>query len=135
VGDNGRVSNTERPDSQSDAEVTIRRAPKFGIFIVGGVVVGLVVTLVVVALTNDRATDADVTKITGVAVTQDVGFWGTVGYLCLFGVPAGLVVGALVAVVLDRVLARRAARLTAERYDVVPETETVDGEIDADDQR
>ncbi|ROP65006.1 hypothetical protein EDF24_1169 [Curtobacterium sp. PhB130] len=106
--------------SSSD-EVTIRRAPKFGVFIVGGAVLGFVVTVIVIALTLnlDRGDQ-----------TETVGFSGLVGYFGLWGVAIGGFVGAVVAIVLDRVFARRAARLTAERVAVDMPPETVDGEIE-----
>jgi len=124
------VSNTDRPDDapvpepatvSSSDEVTIRRAPKFGVFIVGGAVLGFVVTVIVIALTLnlDRGDQ-----------TETVGFSGLVGYFGLWGVAIGGFVGAVVAIVLDRVFARRAARLTAERVAVDMPPETVDGEIE-----
>ncbi|MEK6312326.1 MULTISPECIES: hypothetical protein [Curtobacterium] len=106
--------------STSD-EVTIRRAPKFGVFIVGGAVLGFLVTLVVVSATMniDRGDQ------------QETASYGSlVGYFSLWGVTLGAFVGALVAVVLDRVFARRASALTAERVDVEPAPETVDGEVE-----
>ncbi|WP_123654401.1 MULTISPECIES: hypothetical protein [unclassified Curtobacterium] len=124
------MSNTDRPDDapvpepatvSSSDEVTIRRAPKFGVFIVGGAVLGFVVTVIVIALTLnlDRGDQ-----------TETVGFSGLVGYFGLWGVAIGGFVGAVVAIVLDRVFARRAARLTAERVAVDMPPETVDGEIE-----
>ncbi|WIB11875.1 hypothetical protein [Curtobacterium sp. MCPF17_052] len=41
-----------------------------------------------------------------------------------------MLVGAVIAVVLDQVSSRRAARLTAERVAVDPAPETVDGELE-----
>jgi hypothetical protein len=125
------VSNTGPADPTpppSSDEVTIRRAPKFGVFIVGGGLLGFVVTIVVVALTMniDRTNAA---SVTGTSASEG-SFWNLVGYFSLWGISIGLVIGAIVAIVLDRVLGRRAARLTAERVDVVPPTETVDGELD-----
>jgi hypothetical protein len=130
VGDNGSVSNIEHPDTPAHAEVTIRRAPKFGVFIVGGALLGFIATLVVVGLTQniDRS---NATAITG-TTAQDVSFWGQVGYFAIWGITIGGVVGALVAILLDWILGRRQASLVAERYDRQPETETVEGEIDED---
>jgi len=124
------VSDTDRPDDRpapvpapnavsSSDEVTIRRAPKFGVFIVGGAVLGFLVILVVVTLTMNLEGQKD-----------DASFGQLVGYLGLGGAVVGAAVGAVVAVVLDRVLARRAANLTAERVEVEPSPETVDGEIE-----
>jgi uncharacterized membrane protein len=122
------VSNTDRPDERpvpapnavtSSDEVTIRRAPKFGVFIVGGALLGFVATLVVVSLTMDLP-----------GQQEEASFGSLVGYFSLWGVTIGAFVGAVVAVVLDRVFARRAARLTAERVEVEVPPETVDGEIE-----
>ncbi|QQD76724.1 hypothetical protein I8920_02855 [Curtobacterium sp. YC1] len=130
------MSNTDRPDEQPAAvpartpvpapnavaspdEVTIRRAPKFGVFIVGGAVLGFLATLVVVSLTMNLPGQDD-----------DTSFGGLVGYFSLWGVTIGAFVGAVVAVVFDRVYARRAARLTAERVEVELPPETVVGELD-----
>jgi H+/Cl- antiporter ClcA len=126
------VSNTDQP-GHSDTEVTIRRAPKFGVFLLGGALIGIIVTIVVVALTEniDRTNSVRVTGTTA----QDVGFWPTVGYFLLWGIPAGLVLGALVAIFLDWALRRRAAALVAERYDIALPPETVEGEIEDDGQR
>jgi len=131
------VSDTDRPDNRPAApapsaatpapsavstsdEVTIRRAPKFGVFIIGGAVLGFLATLVVVTLTMDIDRGDE----------QDASFGTLVGYFSLWGVTLGALVGAIAAVVLDRVLARRAARLTAERVEVEPAEETVDGEVE-----
>jgi hypothetical protein len=130
VGDNGGVSDTDRPDERpvpapnavtSPDQVTIRRAPRFSVFILGGAVLGFLVTVIVVALTMgiDRGNQQETT-----------GFAGLVGYFSLYGVSIGMLVGAVVAVVLDRVSSRRAARLTAERIAVDPAPETVDGELE-----
>ncbi|MCC8907328.1 hypothetical protein [Curtobacterium sp. GD1] len=124
------MSNTDRPDERpapapnaasSSDEVTIRRAPKFGVFIVGGAVLGFIATLIVVSLTMDI--DRGDTQ-------ETASFGSLVGYFSLWGVTIGAFVGAVVAVVLDRVFSRRAARLTAERVEVELPPETVDGEIE-----
>ncbi|MFZ7086746.1 hypothetical protein [Curtobacterium sp. RRHDQ10] len=122
-------------ESASAREISIRRAPKFGVFILGGGVLGLVATIVVVAATMDLDRGAAATN-DGTTTSADVGFWGLVGYFGLYGVTAGLVVGAIVAVVLDWRLSKRAARLTAEHLDIQMPGDTVDGDADpADDDR
>ncbi|SDQ28785.1 hypothetical protein SAMN02800687_1234 [Curtobacterium sp. UNCCL20] len=124
------MSDTDRPDERpapapnavsSSDEVTIRRAPKFGVFIVGGAVLGFVATLIVVSLTMniDRGDQQETSS-----------FGSLVGYFSLWGVTIGAFIGAVVAVVLDRVFSRRSARLTAERVEVELPPETVDGEIE-----
>ncbi|WP_157071567.1 hypothetical protein [Curtobacterium ammoniigenes] len=122
---------TTPPDSYREADVTIRRAPKFGVFIVGGAIAGFVVSFIVVALTQNLGQGANVVDTTGTSASA-VGFWGQVGYFSLWGITAGLIIGAVVAVLLDAVLRRRSARLVAQRRVVEPEPETVEGELDAD---
>jgi len=84
----------------SESEVSIRRAPKVGVFLVLGAVLGLIVTLILTSLFK-----ADPT----------VGFLASFAYFCLFGIPAGLLLGALVALVLDVVSTRRARTVTVAR--------------------
>ncbi len=86
-------------------QVRIRRVPKFGVFIALGAVVGAIVSFVLTSLYP-----ADPT----------VGFAATFAYVALFGVTAGAVVGAAIAILLDRLLARRAKTVAAERDVVAP---------------
>lgn len=84
----------------SESEVSIRRAPKVGVFLVVGAVLGALVTLILTSLFK-----AD----------PNVGFLASYAYFCLFGIPAGLLLGALVALVLDVVSNRRARTVTVAR--------------------
>ncbi|MEY5017882.1 MAG: hypothetical protein RL431_931 [Actinomycetota bacterium] len=61
-------------------EVTIRRAPRAGMFISTGSAVGFVVAVIITLLYP-----ADPT----------IGIWATVGYMSLYGLGGGAVVGAL----------------------------------------
>lgn len=87
----------------SESEVTLRRAPRVGVFLVFGALLGALVTLV---LTSLFPTD------------PAVGFVASYAYFSLFGVPAGLLFGALVAIVLDAIASRRARTVTVARDDV-----------------
>jgi cation transporter-like permease len=89
--------------STETTEAHIRRAPRMSIFLVLGAVLGLVLALVLTAIGH---------------VDPKVGFGGTFGYLLLWCVPIGLVVGALVAIVIDQVSRRRARLVTVERASV-----------------
>lgn len=92
------------------SEVKIRRAPKIGVFLGLGALLGAIVTLGLTSLfPADKA----------------VGFAATAGYFLLFGIPAGLVLGAVVALIIDRVSVARARTVTVER-EVVGEPEEVD---------
>jgi hypothetical protein len=139
VGDNGRVSDTEQPadpsgvpapaETASQREVSIRRAPKFGVFIVGGGVLGFIVTFFVILATLHLGDGASV-AVTGTSRSSNVGFWGLVGYFSFYGVVGGGVLGALVAVVIDWRLSRRPRRLTAEHLGITMPPETVEGDVE-----
>lgn len=82
----------------------MRRAPRLPVFLVLGAVLGVLGTLIVTATVGH--------------VDPRVGFGSTFGYFCLYGVPAGVVVGALVGLLLDRRSQRRARLVMAEREQV-----------------
>jgi hypothetical protein len=87
----------------SESEVTIRRAPRIGVFLIVGAMLGALVTLVLTSLfPPDPA----------------VGFLASYAYFCLYGIPAGVVLGALVALVLDVVATRRARTVTVAHDEV-----------------
>lgn len=90
-------------ETPEQAQVTIRRAPKIPVFLVLGALVGLLGTLVVTALQP-----ADPT----------IGFAALFGYFCVYGVPFGIVIGGVIAVLLDWVSIRRAKTVPAERMTV-----------------
>jgi hypothetical protein len=77
------VSNTD--DKPSD--VRIRRAPKFPTFLILGGGVGAIVSFVLTAL---------------FPVDPSVGFGALFGYFALYGVTGGVLIGALIAIILDR---------------------------------
>lgn len=87
-------------------QVKIRRAPKFGAFIAVGAVAGFIATLI---LTSLFPTD------------PSVGLPATVAYFSLYGVSAGVVLGALVALILDRRSSKRAKSVSAVHEEVVAE--------------
>jgi MFS family permease len=89
-------------------EVTIRRAPKIPAFLLVGGVVGLIVTLVLTSL---------------FPADPSVGFGPLFAYFALFGVTGGVLLGAVLAIILDRVSARRAKIVSVER-EVVPPAES-----------
>jgi hypothetical protein len=101
------VSNTD----ESTTQVRIRRVPKIPVFIVGGAILGEIVTIILTA-----SFPAD----------PSVGFGAILGYFSIYGVTAGVAFGAIVAIVLDRILARRAKTLTATVDILEPEDEAVE---------
>ena len=76
---------------QTTDDVTVRRAPKFPAFIIVGGGVGAIVTLILTSL---------------YPADPSVGFGALFAYFALYGVTGGIVLGALLAIILDRVLAR-----------------------------
>ncbi len=97
VAHNGGVSESRSTDST--AEVRLRRAPRLPVFLLLGAILGAIGTLIITSLS-----DAD----------PKVGFAASFGYFCLYGVPAGVVLGAVVGLALDRRSVRRARTVTAE---------------------
>ncbi|HEU4849881.1 MAG TPA: hypothetical protein VFS93_05670 [Terrimesophilobacter sp.] len=90
-------------DEEERTTVSIRRAPKLSAFIVVGALIGLIATLVVTSL---------------FPADPEIGFAATFGYFTLFGVPIGAVLGALIALWLDRRSTRRSAQVVAGKLDV-----------------
>jgi hypothetical protein len=95
------VSNTD--DNPSDvrdtsSDVRIRRAPKFPTFLILGGGVGAIVSFILTAL---------------FPVDPSVGFGALFGYFALYGVTAGVLIGALIAIVLDRRSLKRVSTVAA----------------------
>lgn len=86
--------------SETTQDVKIRRAPKIGAFLVVGGLIGMLTTLVLTSL---------------FPADPNVGFIALFAYFSLFGIPAGVVLGALLALILDRSSRRRARDAVAER--------------------
>ena len=108
----------ERPDAEQpgaaqsgpaqttvETEVTVRRIPRYSRFLIIGAGLGAVATFILTASFPSDPT---------------VGFGALFGYFLLFGVPAGAVIGAVVAILLDIGLTRRARTGLAERTTVDP---------------
>lgn len=94
------MSSTPPEGSTVQTEVRIRRAPRIPVFLVLGALLGFIVTLI---LTASFPTD------------PVVGFPATLGYFLLYGVPAGVVLGAVIGIILDRVSNRHAKNVIVER--------------------
>jgi hypothetical protein len=100
IGDNGRMSETPEPAEHA----TIRRAPKLSMFMVVGGGLGAVVTFILTAI---------------YPVDPQVGFGALLGYFMLYGIPAGIVLGAVVGLILDRRSRRSATGVSVEREKIV----------------
>ena len=99
------MSDTQIPAEQQPQaapevqQVSIRRAPKLPVFLLLGAIVGAIVTLILTSL---------------FPADPNVGFAASYAYFCLFGVPAGIVLGAIVGLAFDRRSKRRARTVTVE---------------------
>lgn len=90
-------------DDEARTEVTIRRAPRFSVFLVVGALVGLLATLILISL---------------FPADPAVGFGATFGFFALYGIPIGVLLGAVVAIMLDRRASRRASTVIAGKLNV-----------------
>ena len=94
-------------------DVSVRRAPRYSRFIIIGAGLGAIVTFILTAL---------------YPADPDVGFGALFGYFALFGIPTGIALGGIVAVILDARATRRARQLTAEHTAV--EAPPEDGDVE-----
>lgn len=78
--------------------VQVRRAPKYGVFLALGAVLGVVAAMVLTFAFDGTAQPS----AAGIRYSTLQVF----GFLALIGVAAGLLVGAVLALILDRTLAR-----------------------------
>lgn len=91
-------------------QVRVRKAPKYGTFVILGGLLGAIAAIVVGA---------------GNPVTDEFDAGQVVAFLAMVFVGIGLGMGALVALILDRLLARRARTLNAQHSSgVIPEPES-----------
>ena len=87
----------------SESEVSIRRAPRIGVFLVFGAMLGALVTLILTSLFEPD---------------ENVGFAASYAYFCLYGIPAGVALGAGVALLLDWRSKRRTRTVTVAHDEV-----------------
>jgi hypothetical protein len=106
------VSTPENPATDR-ATVTVRRAPKIPAFMVVGGLIGFLVTLVATSL---------------FPADPLVGYAALLGYFSLYGVTAGVLLGAIIGIVLDRRSQRRARTVEAERQ--VVDAAPLEGELE-----
>jgi len=110
------ASAAEREEVVEHDEVTVRRAPKVPVFLAVGALAGLVVAFAVTA-----AFPFQVGESSG----------STFGYMALWGVVVGVLVGGVVAIVLDRRASSRSRRLAVERRRAEAEPPVVEGDLEA----
>jgi hypothetical protein len=91
--------------------VTVRRAPKYAVFVVLGAALGLLVAMILTFSFNDPdATSPN----TGLVYSTGQVF----GFVALVCITVGVALGGIVALLFDRALSRRTRRLTVDRESV-----------------
>jgi F0F1-type ATP synthase assembly protein I len=103
------------PEPGERQQVSVRRAPKLGAFIVVGAALGFLVTLIA-------------TTVVPRDPSSQVGLVALVAYFSLYGITAGVVIGALIGIGLDR-RSRTRARTVDAVHEVV-DPATIEAEID-----
>jgi hypothetical protein len=91
-------------------EVRVRRAPKYPVFIFGGIIIGIIITFIAVSVAPGRNDD-------------NTPFLQAFGYFVLYGIAIGAAVGSLIAIVIDAISARRARSVATERVTLEPDPE------------
>lgn len=91
--------------------VRVRRSPKYSVFLAAGAGLGILVAMILTFAFNGTV---DVSPNTGMVYSQTQVF----GFLALICITAGIVVGGVVALILDRVFSRRTREVTVDRESV-----------------
>lgn len=89
------------------SEARIRRVPKYGVFLVFGGGLGLITAAILTFAFDGTSTPS------AIGVTYSPG--AVFGFLALFCAVCGVAVGAIVALILDKVVGRRTHTVTIER--------------------
>lgn len=102
------------PPSSDDhlEQVTVRRSPKYSVFLLLGGALGLLVAMILTFAFNGTE---EASPNTGLMYSQMQVF----GFLLLIFVSAGVALGGVVALILDRVYARRQRTLTVDHERIV----------------
>lgn len=87
--------------------VSVRRAPKYSVFLIAGAALGVVAAMI---LTLAFTRPDEISTYTGIEYSPMQVF----GFIVLVCVPVGIVVGAVVALILDRTMARRAREIRVD---------------------
>ena len=88
--------------------VRVRRAPRFSVFLIAGVALGIIVALILTFAFDGSSGES---PNTGLVYTDGQVF----GFLVLICVTAGVAFGAVVALIFDRVLRRRSREIVVDR--------------------
>ncbi|RKT31809.1 hypothetical protein DEU34_2885 [Microbacterium sp. AG1240] len=87
--------------------VTVRRAPKYSVFLVAGAALGIVIAMI---LTLAFSRPAETSQYTGIEYAPMQVF----GFIALICVPAGIAIGGVVALLFDRTVGRRTREVVVD---------------------
>jgi len=107
------MSETDGRETTTTSKVRVRRAPKYSAFIIVGGAIGVIVSMIITSL---------------FPFDEQTGAAATFGYFALYGLVGGVLLGSLLALILDRVTMRRARDAEAETTTV--EAPPVEGIIE-----
>lgn len=93
------------------SEARVRRVPKYGVFLVLGGALGIIAALILTYAFDGSAEPSDI----GVTYSRGQVF----GFLTLYCVAIGVAVGAVVALILDKVVGRKTRTVTVERETIL----------------
>ena len=98
----------QQPSSPRDERqtLTVRRAPKYGVFLAAGAFAGILIALVLTVFVDG----SDISPYTQVVYSQMQVF----GFTALIFVVLGVAVGAIVALIFERTVGGRTRQVTAE---------------------
>jgi hypothetical protein len=94
---------SDETTTTTESQVTVERSPRYARFMLAGVLLFAVISLIL-TFAFPQAPGYDPGQV--------------FGFLLLFGSVAGVALGAIVAIVIDRIAGRRARTITADRIDV-----------------
>lgn len=98
------------PDSRETVEATVRRVPRYGVFMAIGIVVGIIAAGILTLIGNyEPSTTLDV-----VYPPSQV-----FGFALLWTAPIGLALGAIVAIVLERIARRHDRVVRVDRETII----------------
>lgn len=100
--------------SEEIVKATVRRAPKYTVFLLLGAALGVLVAMIA-TLTWTGTGASGATSDSGIEYSQIQIF----GFVALISVSSGLLLGGLVALLFDRTIGRRTQTVTVDRERVV----------------
>lgn len=112
----------QRSETREELHVTVRRSPKYGVFMAIGAVIGIVAAWIISSTTAPGVNEAG----------QRVDTTPVVGLMLVIGVVVGAVLGGIVALIVDRSLSKGTRTVLAERVETHGADAVAEPAADAD---